>query len=59
METPKIKYLDLDDGIYIENDRVKIRLNENNAQERCTWDEMWNMVQHAMLKIKNYEDNNS
>ena len=59
METPKIKYLDLDDGIYIENDRVKIRLNENNAQEHCTWDEMWNMVQHAMLKIKNYEDNNS
>lgn len=56
---PRIKYLDLEEGIFIENDEVKTILNENNAQEYCSWDEMWDRVRNAMIKIKNYEDNNS
>ena len=56
---PRIKYLELEEGLYIENDKVKVRLNENNAQERCTWDELWNRVRAAMMKVKEYEDNNS
>ena len=56
---PKIKYLELEEGLYIENDKVKVCLNENNEQERCTWDELWNRVRSAMMKVKEYEDNNS
>ena len=59
MKKPRIKYLELEEGLYIENDKVKVRLNENNAQERCTWDELWNRVRAAMMKVKEYEDNNS
>ena len=59
MKKPKIEYLELEEGIYIENDVIKTRLNENNAQEQCTWDEMWNRVRDAIIRIKDYEDNNN
>lgn len=56
----KIRYLELDSDIYIENDKVKTRLNENNIQEYCTWEELWDRVRNAIIKIKDYyEDNNS
>lgn len=55
-----IKYLELDDDLYIENGIIKNRLKrENGNQEYCTWDEMWNRVHHVLLKIKNYEENDS
>ncbi len=55
---PKIEYLELDEMRYIENGKFKIRLNENNAQEYCTWNEMWNMVLADIDKIEAYEYNN-
>ena len=29
---PMIEYLDIDENIYIENDELKMRINESNAQ---------------------------
>lgn len=54
-----IEYLELDKDIYIENDKVKTRLNENNIQEYCTWEELWDRVRNAIIRIKEYEHNNS
>ena len=59
MKKPRIKYLELEEGLYIENDKVKVRLNENNAQERCTWDEGWERVKMIVRKVMEYENNNS
>lgn len=56
----RIKYLELDENRYIENDEFKIRLNENNNKpEYITWDEMWDMVLADIDKLEEYERQNS
>lgn len=56
----RIKYLELDENRYIENDEFKIRLNENNNEpEYITWDEMWDMVLADIDKLEEYERQNS
>ena len=58
MKKPRIKYLELDENRYIENDEFKIRLNENNnAPKSGTWDELWDMVRADIEKIAEYENN--
>ena len=60
MKKPRIKYLELDENRYIENDEFKIRLNENNNEpEYITWDEMWDMVLADIDKLEKYEHQNS
>lgn len=54
-----IEYLELDESRYIENDEFKVKLNENDAQEYCTWDEMWDMVLADIDKLEEYEHKNS
>ena len=57
---PRIKYLELDENRYIENDEFKIRLNENNNEpEFITWDEMWDMVLADIDKLEEYEHQNN
>ena len=58
LEKTRIEYLELDECRYIENDEFKLRPNENNTQEYCTWDEMWNMVLADIDKLEAYERNN-
>lgn len=53
---PRIKYLELDEWRYIENDEFKIRLNENDAPKSGTWDELWDMVRSDIEKIAAYEN---
>lgn len=56
---PRIKYLELDENRYIENDEFKIRLNENNSElEYISWDEMWDMVLADVDKLEAYENHN-
>lgn len=56
----RIKYLELDENRYIENDEFKIRQNENNNEpEYITWDEMWDMVLADIDKLEEYERQNS
>ena len=56
----KIKYLELDENRYIENDEFKVRLNENNSTPNAiTWDEMWAMVLADIDKIEAYENQNN
>lgn len=56
----RIKYLELDENRYIENDEFKVRLNENNGvPNSITWDEMWDMVLADIDKIEGYENHNS
>lgn len=57
---PKIKYLELDEYRYIENDEFKIRLNEenNNQQQYISWDEMWDAVLADIDKLEAYENQN-
>ena len=54
-----IEYLEIDENIYIENDIVKSRLNENtNCEEyiNISHDELWGRIYKAMLKIKDYDE---
>ena len=54
---PMIEYLEIDQNIYIENDIVKSRLNENtNCEEYISHDELWGRIYKAMLKIKEYDE---
>ena len=54
---PMIEYLEIDENIYVENDVVKYRLNENiNHENYISWDELWEGVHDAMSKIKQYDE---
>ena len=56
----RIKYLELDENRYIENDEFKIRINENNnTQDYISWEELWKRVRADIEKIRNYESQNS
>ena len=55
----KIKYLELDENRYIENDEFKIRINENNTQDYISWEELWKRVRADIEKIIHYESQNS
>ena len=53
----RIKYLELDENRYIENDEFKVRLNEDSSTPNfITWDEMWDMVLADIDKIEEYEN---
>ena len=52
----RIKFLELDEFTYIENDKIKIRQSNQLKEERCTWDEMWNKVRSHIEKIAEYEE---
>lgn len=56
----RIKYLELDENRYIENDEFKVRLNENNSTPNfITWDELWSRVRADIEKIRDYELKNT
>ena len=57
-EKKGISYLKLDEPRYIKDCEFKIRLNEYDTQEYCTWDEMWDMVLSDIDKLEAYELNN-
>ena len=52
----RIKFLELDEFTYIENDKIKIRQCSQLKEERCTWDEMWDKVRSYIEKIAEYEE---
>ena len=52
----RIKFLELDEFTYIENDKIKIRKSYQLKEERCTWDEMWDKVRSHIEKIAEYEE---
>ena len=52
----RIKFLELDEFTYIENDKIKIRQSSQLKEERCTWDEMWNHIRSHIKKIIEYEE---
>ena len=41
---PMIEYLDIDENFYIENDELKMRINESNGNDIGTWDDIWDGV---------------
>lgn len=52
----RIKYLELDENRYIENDEFKVRISENNnTQDYISWEELWDRVRGDIEKIIAYE----
>lgn len=49
-----IKYLDLEDGRYIENDKIKYNVSEDNETEYISWDKLWTGVKNDIEKIQKY-----
>lgn len=49
-----IKYLDLDDGRYIENDKIRHKTPNSYESEFLSWDELWTGVKDDIEKIQNY-----
>lgn len=47
-----IKHLYLDDGRYIENDKIKYSLSEDNESEYISWYELWAGVKNDIEKIQ-------
>ena len=55
-----VEYLDIDEFSYIENDKIKSKLAENQStQNFLTWEDGWKRVRMIIEKVKNYEDNSS
>lgn len=55
-KAPIIEHLEIDETYYIENDRVRIHLNENYMPQQCTWDEAWEDALKIILKTKEYDE---
>lgn len=55
---PMIEYLEIDETYYIENDKVKLHLNEDFASNQGTWDEVWADVLKIIQKVREYDENN-
>lgn len=55
----KIKYLDIDEYFYIENDVVKAKgkLSDENDSQEYSLDDMWNKVKEIITKTKEYHQN--
>lgn len=51
----KIKYLDIDDHFYMENDIVKVKqLSDFEDSGEYSLDDMWNKVKEIVTKAKEY-----
>ena len=51
----KIKYLDLNEDLYIEDNVLKHKLTENNDDD-MSWDECWQSIIDMAQKVMNYKD---
>ena len=47
-----IKHLYLDDGRYIENNKIKYRISEDKESEYISWEELWADVKNDIEKIQ-------
>lgn len=52
---PMIEYLDIDETYYIENDVVKLHLDETSPQQG-SWDDVWEDALKIILKAKEYDE---
>lgn len=51
----KIKYLDIDDHFYIENDIVKVKqLSDDEDSGEYSLDDMWDKVKEIIIKAKEF-----
>ncbi len=53
-----IKHLDLGDGRYIENDKVKDSSSADDETEYMSWDELWSGVKSDIKKIQRHLQGN-
>ena len=53
---PMIKFLDIDETYYIENDKVKLHLNENSTPQQGTWEEVWMEAAKIIQKAREYDE---
>lgn len=55
----KIKYLDIDENFYIENDIVKVKRIYNAEEDSGEYslDDMWDKVKEIITKAKDYHQN--
>lgn len=53
-----IKYLDIDENFYIENNIVKVKINESDEHQNseCPIDEIWSNVKRIIMKAKEYNE---
>lgn len=57
---PLVEFLDIDEFSYIENDKIKSKLTEAQANQIfLTWDEGWERVRKIIEKVIDYENNSS
>lgn len=61
MSNVKIKHLDIDDNFYIENDIVKVKINESDVPVNleCSIDKIWDNVKKIIMKAKEYDEANN
>ena len=53
---PMIEFLDIDETYYIENDKVKLHLNEGFVPKHGTWDEVWGDVLKIIQKAREFDE---
>ena len=53
----RIKYLEIDENTYIENDEIKTIIDESHIQPKfVSWDEFWDNLYNRIAKIKEYDE---
>lgn len=55
-----IEYLNIDEFSYIENNKIKYRLSEEQMnQQFLTWEEGWKRVRMIIERVKEYENSST
>lgn len=55
-----IEYLNIDEFSYIENDKIKYRLTEEQmSQQFLTWEEGWKRVRMIIERVKEYDNSST
>ena len=59
MKKYRIEYLDINENFYIENDRVKLHLREDNSPKKATWGEVWMGAWEIIETALEYNEKNN
>ena len=55
-----IEYLNIDEFSYIENNKIKYRLTEEQmSQQFLTWEEGWKRVRMIIERVKEYDNSST
>ena len=52
----RIPYLEINENFYIEDNELKMRVNESELPQEGSWDDIWDGVLEIITKVQEYDE---